>query len=234
MRILRKRRGKLPRVSTDDERVQQLLTLHAIDIVIDVGANEGQFAKRLRGAGYTGRIVSFEPGSEAYRALSASAAGDPAWTVAPRMALGAADGMATLQVNRRSDMSSLIPMRDVTREAFPKAVMVAEEKVEVHRLDHIFSATVGARRDDRVFLKLDTQGFEAEIISGARDVLSCIHGLQIEMSLLPLYEGEAEYLTLLNQVHDMGFDLHLVIPGFFSRRLGRQLQIDGVFFRSGD
>ena len=55
----------------------------------------------------------------------------------------AADGTATLQVNRQSDMSSLIPMRDVTREAFPKAVMVAEEKVEVHRLDHIFSATAG-------------------------------------------------------------------------------------------
>lgn len=233
MGLFRKRQRKLPRAASDEDRLQQLLARHGINLVIDVGANEGQYAERLRAAGYVSRIVSFEPGSQAHGVVSAAAADDPAWTVAPRMALGAADGTATLHLSRRSDMSSLKPMRDVTRETFPKAPMVAQETVEVRRLDHVFDTVVGARPEDRVYLKIDTQGSEAEILSGAGDVLRRIIGLQIEMSLVPLYEGEPGYLALLNQVHEMGFDLHFVVPGYFSRRLACQLQIDGVFFRAG-
>lgn len=227
---LKKKQTKLGRVERESERIVQLLDLHAVDALIDIGANEGQYAARLREAGYAGPIVSVEPGAEAHAALSAASARDPDWTAAPRMALGEVAGEATLHLSNRSDMNSLKPMAAVTGEAFPKAVAAGTDKVEVARLDAAFEDLIG-KEARRAFVKIDTQGFEAEILRGAEGVLDRIAGFQLELSLLPLYEGEATYLAVLQQLHGLGFELHLVLSGNFSRRLGRQLQFDGVFFR---
>jgi hypothetical protein len=127
-------------------------------------------------------------------------------------------------------MNSLKPMAAVTSEAFPKALAAGTDTVEVARLDAVFDDLVG-KTARRAFVKIDTQGFEAEILRGAEGVLDRIAGFQLELSLLPLYEGEATYLPVLQQLDALGFGLHLVLSGNFSRRLGRQLQFDGVFFR---
>lgn len=228
---LRKRPRKLARAGSDDERVVQLIVAHGVDAVLDVGANVGQYAGRLRAAGYAGPIVSVEPGSDAHAVLVAAAASDPGWRVAPRMALGAAAGEAVLHLADRSDMNALAPMTAATRAAFPKATDAGTEPVTVARLDAVFDEIAG-REAARAFLKIDAQGAERDIIEGAAGVIGRIAGLQLELSLVPLYEGEARYLEILTAVEAMGFALHLVIPGHFSRRLGRQLQFDGVFFRS--
>jgi len=227
---LKKKQPKLARVESEGERIVQLLALHDVDAVIDVGANEGQYAGRLRSAGYRGPIVSIEPGAEAHAALSATAADDPDWRVAPRMALGERAGEATLHLSNRSDMNSLKPMAAVTGEAFPKALAAGTETVAVARLDAVFDDLAG-KQARRAFVKIDTQGFEAEVLRGATGALDRIAGFQLELSLLPLYEGEATYLAVLQQLDGLGYELHLVLSGNFSRRLGRQLQFDGIFFR---
>ena len=104
----KKRRDKLASVDSEWSRLAQLLERQRISLVIDVGANEGQHGARLRHAGYAGRIVSFEPGAEAHRAVTARAGGDPRWEVAPRLALGAEPGRAQLKTGNRSDMNSLL------------------------------------------------------------------------------------------------------------------------------
>ena len=228
---LKKNRQKLDRVDNETERVVQLLDLHGVEAVVDIGANEGQYACSLREAGFGGPIVSVEPGADAHGALQASAAGDPKWTAAPRMALGETAGEATLHLSNRSDMNSLKPMAAVTTQAFPKALAAGTDTVTVARLDAVFDDLVG-KTARRVFVKIDTQGFEAEILRGATAALDRIAGFQLELSLLPMYEGEATYLAVLNQLDALGFELHLVLSGNFSRRLGRQLQFDGVFFRN--
>jgi len=206
-----------------------LLAARRVDLVLDVGANVGQYARALRGADYRGRIVSFEPVAGAHARLVAAAAADPAWTAAPRMALGAADGEAEINVSNRTDMSSLLPIRGDTLAALPKAQSIGREPVPVRRLDGVYADYAGAGA--RAFLKIDTQGFERAVLDGAGAILAELRGLQLELSLLPLYEGEAGYLEMIDRLAAAGFEIHLLIPGFFSKRLGRQLQIDAVFLR---
>lgn len=224
----RKRQGDGD-LSPETERLVGLLAAQRIDHVLDVGGNVGQYALSLRAGGYAGRITSFEPVSAAHRELAALAAGDGLWRVAPRMALAASSGRAVMRVSNRSDMSSLLPMEALTLEALPKSFEIAQEEVETHCLDAVFADFV--RPGERVLLKIDTQGSEADILRGAMGVIGQLAGLQVEMSLRPMYAGETRYLDLCRFIEDQGFEPYWFTPGNFSKRLGRQLQFDGVFFR---
>lgn len=227
------RAGRAPRAeptSPETERLVGLLAAHGIDHVLDIGGNVGQYASRLRAGGYVGQITSFEPVAGAHHELTLKASGDSRWAVAPRIAIGAAAGRATIRVSNRSDMSSLKPMADLTLQALPKSFEVAQEEVDLARLDAVFDRFV--RPGETVFLKIDAQGSEADILDGAAGILARIAGLQVELSLRPMYDGEKTYLDLCRWIEDRGFEPFWFTTGNFSKRLGRQLQMDGVFFRA--
>lgn len=207
-----------------------ILKHHRIDTLLDVGANTGQYGQRLRDWGYGGRIVSFEPLSVAHAALSARGAGDPAWSIAPRMAIGAEDGEIDIQVSAETDMSSILPQNALMKGISPSSDIQATERVALRPLDSIVADFVGD--DDRLFLKIDTQGFEPEVLKGAAALIPRLIGIQLEMSLVPLYEGELDYRAMIEWLRDAGFEPHLILPGYFERKLARQLEIDGVFIRA--
>jgi FkbM family methyltransferase len=213
------------------DQLAAVLRHHRISCVLDVGANVGQYGRMLRASGYRGRIVSFEPLADAHAALVRSAAGDPAWQVAPRMALGAEDGEIRIQVSAESDMSSILSQSPILREISPSSQVVGEDSVPLRRLDDVGLSHLAA--SDRGFLKVDVQGYEAQVLAGASRLLDRLIGLQLEMSLVPCYEGERDFRTMLDQLDEMGFELHLLWPGYFERSLARQLQVDGVFLRRG-
>lgn len=213
----------------DREQLVKVLAHHGVDVVLDVGANVGQYAGALRAHGYGGRIVSFEPVAAAHAQLERAARADPAWTPAPRMALGSEAGTLTMNVSNRTDMSSALATRAETLAALPKSYNVAEEAVPAARLDAVFDDHVG--EGETVLVKIDTQGFERNVLAGAAGVIDRIAGIQLEMSLRPLYEGEATYLELVDLLAEHGFEPVLILPGFFSKALDRQLQLDAVFFR---
>jgi FkbM family methyltransferase len=206
-----------------------ILRHHRIDTVLDVGANVGQYGQRLRDWGYAGRIISYEPLSSAHAALCARAADDPNWTIAPRMAIGAADGDVDIQVSAETDMSSILPQNTLLRQISPTSDIERTERVPLRRLDSVVNEVVGD--GDRLFLKIDTQGFEPEVLKGAGILIQRLIGIQIEMSLVPLYEGELDYQAMTGRLTAAGFEPHLILPGYFERKLARQLEIDGVFVR---
>ncbi len=213
----------------DREALDDVLARNDVSVVLDIGANVGQYATQLRAHGYGGRIVSFEPVSAAHAALERAAADDPYWTVAPRTAVGNETGRITMHVSNRTDMSSALPMRDDTLDALPKSYKVAEEDASIARLDTVFGDWVAA--NDTPFVKVDTQGFERAVIEGAAGVIDRIAGFQLEMSITPLYEGEATWLKLVDLLAGHGYEPVLILPGYFSKTLNRQLQLDAVFFR---
>jgi FkbM family methyltransferase len=200
-----------------------------ITCVLDVGANRGQYGAMLREWGYRGRIVSFEPLAEAHRALARRAAGDPAWQVAARIALGERDGEVEIEVSAESDMSSILPQSALLRRVSPSSTVIGKEAVPLRRLDGVARSHLGP--DERAFLKIDTQGYEPQVLAGAGALLDRLSGIQLEMSLVPIYEGERDFRTTFDQLAAAGFELYLLLPGYFERKLVRQLQVDGVFMR---
>ena len=201
-----------------------------IDVVLDVGANAGFYAERLRRAGYCGRMVSLEPLSEAFGELQRRCAGDPRWT-ARRLALGDADGEAEIHVAANSWSSSLLDMGERHLRSAPESAYVTAEPVPVARLDSVWSDLV--RDGERVFLKLDVQGFELHVIQGAPDSLGRVEGLQTELSLVSLYEGDAGWRDVLDLLHGHGFELAGLDAGFEDPETGRMLQFDATLVRGG-
>jgi FkbM family methyltransferase len=208
-----------------------VLERFGVSCVLDVGANVGQYALMLRMWGYRGRIVSFEPLADAHAALSRRADADPGWQVAPRMAIGDGQGEIELEVSAESDMSSILPQSALLQRISPSSAVLRRERAPMARLES--AAQPYLSPEDRVFLKIDTQGFEPRVLAGAGSLMARLCGVQLEMSLVPCYEGEIGFREMLDRLAAAGFEPYLFIPGYFERKLGRQLQLDGVFMRSG-
>lgn len=215
--------------SKNTQRLMSVLRLHAIDLVIDIGANEGQYAQRLRRAGYDGRIVSFEPQSAAHRALTEAAASDGAWQVAPPLALGEAAGEGQLNLSADSGMSSLHGFTEPMADLLDSAAFVGEETVALDRLDAVFDRHAGEAAD--VLVKIDTQGNEQAILAGASGVMDKIRLIQIELSIVPVYQDQPNWRTMVTLLERLGYDLVLVIPGYFNTRTARLIEMDGIFAR---
>lgn len=201
---------------------------YGINVVFDVGANAGQFALQLRESGYRDKIVSFEPLSSAFRKLAEAAKNDPNWQV-QHCALGDKVTTAEINVSENSWSSSLLEMLPAHAKAAPDSTYIGKEVVTVTTLDALLSNY--CLPDSRVFLKIDTQGFTKKVLEGGQHSLETIRGLQIEMSLVSLYEGEPLIGELVSFLQSRGFTLIFLMPGFINNQTGQQLQVDGLFFR---
>jgi FkbM family methyltransferase len=204
------------------------LKRNQITVVLDVGANEGQYSHELRRAGYRGEIISFEPLAEAFRELQSRAAKDKNWKVF-NFALGDAEGKTTIHVSKHSPSSSLLPMTDLHNEAVPGSEYLREEQIEIRKLDSVYDELGISGK--RVFMKVDTQGFEKRVLDGGERSLQFILGLQLELSAASLYNGEELYYSVCRFVEEKNFRLVRIIPGFAHKTTGEMLQFDALFFR---
>lgn len=209
-------------------RRARLLAAERVDVVLDVGANTGQYGSELRQIGYAGPIVSFEPVREAFDRLAARAVSDGAWQ-ALNLALGAARERLPIHVSHNLQSSSLLEMLPVHAETAPDSAVERDEFVAVERLDAIIDTIAAGAR--RAYLKMDAQGYEPRILDGATGCLDRIAAIQSEVSLVPLYEGECRFVDFVSRVGTLGFELVGVEPGFSDAASGRVLQVDCIFAR---
>ncbi len=219
-----------PVLYDEDVRRVKLLRSEGIDAVLDVGANAGQYAQRLRAAGYSGRIVSFEPQTAAFAALERAAAPDPAWE-ARRLALSDTDGEAEIHLSGNSWSSSLLDMGERHLASAPESAYVGTERIATARLDSIWDNVIAPGA--RPFLKLDVQGFEMHVLRGAAAHLDRVAGVQAELALVHLYEGDSLWRDVVAHLEAHGFELAGLEPGFEDANSGRMLQADGIFVRRG-
>ena len=181
----------------------------------------------MRRVGYRGQIISFEPLSSAFAKLESAAALDPHWEV-HNLGVGNKEGVATLNVSANSESSSLLRMLPKHLQSFPESRYVTTETITLTTLEKVLS---GLSPASRVFVKVDTQGYEIPVIDGAADSLAAVRGVQLEMSIVPLYEGERLMPEMVTYMAGKGLQLMGIEPGPGDSRTGQLLQVDGLFFR---
>lgn len=209
-------------------RRQRLFAARGVDLVLDVGAADGGYGRQLRQFGFAGRIVSFEPLAASHAALSATAADDPQWTTRNH-ALGDEPGTATINVASNSTSSSLLPMEQAHRDAEPSVGYVGQEEIRVDTLDAVAGDVLTGAAVP--FLKIDTQGFERQVLAGAEATIPRLVGLQLELSFVPLYQGGMLVHEAMAWAYDHGFQLEVIEQGWAAPS-GQMLQADGIFFRA--
>jgi FkbM family methyltransferase len=210
-------------------QLAKVLELCSIDVVFDVGANKGQFANGIREHGYTGTIRSFEPLTSAREMLLELSARDPLWHVNEQCAIGDRDGEIEIYIAGNSVSSSVLPMLQSHSQAAAGSVFVASENVPIRRLDSITNRCLAP--ENNLFIKIDTQGYEWQVLDGAIETLRLARGLLCELSLVPLYDGQRLWRDILDRLSAEGFMLWALQKGFSDPRTGQQLQMDGIFLR---
>ncbi|MCU0636514.1 MAG: FkbM family methyltransferase [Gemmatimonadaceae bacterium] len=193
--------------------LRRLFTHLDVDLVLDVGANLGQYRDFLREeVGYVGRILSFEPIPDHAEAMRRRAATDPLWEV-EAVALGPAPGRASFNVMAGSQFSSFLDPTHREVDLFRTQNAVARViEVEVRTLDDVLAQLDAALTPRRPYLKLDTQGFDMEVLKGATASLRHMTGLQTEASVQRIYEGAPRYVTAIEAIEQLGFALSGIFP----------------------
>jgi FkbM family methyltransferase len=197
-----------------------------IDLILDVGANIGQSALEYRHLGYKKLIYSFEPIFESYRILESRAIEDNNWETY-NLALGSENGSKSINVSENTFSSSFYEILNEHTSSEPKSAYISTEKVKVTTLDHFIKSNNIISKN--IYLKIDVQGFEKEVLSGLRLFTSAIKILQIELSTTPLYQNAPLYLEMMNLIESRGFKLYNILPVFSNYEKGKLLQFDGIF-----
>ncbi len=213
--------------SKHEQEIEQLLISHQFTCVLDIGANEGQYAKEIRIGGYKNRIISFEPIAVPFAKLRQKSANDASWDVY-NIAMGDTNGKAEINIAGNSVSSSLLDINKTHTDAAPDSKYIGKQAIEIRTLDSIFNEL--KVKDQKIFMKVDTQGFEKNVLLGAKSVLKSISAIQLEMSVQPLYTGEDLYFQLSDYLYKEGFRLIKIVRGI-TKSNGELLQFDGVFLR---
>ena len=215
------------------QHLDKLLRHYEVNALIDVGANRGQYRDFLRmEVGYAGRILSYEPQPACYEILRQRSSNDASWDVR-NLALGASQGELSLNVTAGDSMSSFLKPENTHVNGFEKWSRVRETVVvPVTTLDaELDQAQNTMLRESRIYLKLDTQGFDLNVLRGARDSLSRVVCVQSELSVKPMYEDMPNYREVIDFLAEAGFELSGVFPVNHDANLA-VIELDGLFINS--
>ena len=214
---------------SENARFISMLRTHNVNLIFDVGANAGQFGVLLREIGFDGKIVSFEPLSDARENLLNISKNDPLWQIALQTAIGEENGEIEIQIAGNSHSSSVLDMLDTHVRAAPDSKYIGKEKVALRTLDSIAPDYMDS--NSIAFIKIDTQGYETQVMNGAKKLMSQIVGLQVEISLVPLYKGQCLFDEMLKKLKNDGFELWSISTVFSDPNTAQLLQVDATFFR---
>ena len=221
-------------VKLDPEHVPELrrpflLANRSIDVLVDVGANDGTFSRRARASGFAGRIIAFEPAAAPFAVLAGVAEADGLME-ARKLALASSSGEALLKIAANTSSSSLLEMEQRHAQAAPESTYVGQERVVSARLDDVLGPVLGD--GSRLYLKIDVQGAELDVLVGAEETLRIAEVVDCELSLVPLYVGGARWTEVVEFLGVRGFGLLWIEPVLRDPTTNELLQLDGLFVRT--
>jgi FkbM family methyltransferase len=200
-----------------------------IDYVFDIGANEGQFAQELRYYGFKNKIISFEPLIEEHKKLVLNSSKDSKWNVYRRIAIGNKNSQNVINVSKNSVSSSILNINKTHIDNAPDSKFVDQQIIEEKKLEDIFYEL--DIKESNLFIKIDTQGYETQVLEGAEKIIKRFKGILVEVSLTELYENQKTWLYIIQKIESLGFKIWSIDRGFTNKNNGRSLQADLVFFK---
>jgi FkbM family methyltransferase len=219
---------KFPQPGPDMVRRFKILDYCNIDTLFDIGASIGEYAIEMRKFGYSKKIISFEPLKSAFKILKDASIKDNNWIV-NNYAIGDEDIKGMINVAGNSDSSSILNMLPVHYMTNPKSKYIAQEEIEIKKLDSVFDSF--CNKENRVMVKIDTQGYEKKVLDGAKESLKNIKVIQLEMSFVQLYENDMLFFEMVKYLENIGFQFFALENGFSDPVTGRLLQADGIFVK---
>jgi FkbM family methyltransferase len=201
-----------------------------IDLILDIGANTGQYAKKMIANGFEIPIISFEPLSNVYATLKKNSSRFPNWTVFDQCAIGDFDGEININISQNIHSSSILSVTKTHMDAAPSSKFSSKETVLIKKLDSVSDII----NENNILLKIDTQGYEEKVLKGAKDIiLKKTKIIQLELSLISLYEESLTFCDMVSMLKDLNFKPLFYSPGYTNRLNDDIQQLEGFFIREG-
>lgn len=216
-------------ISDKKNQLIKVLDLLQTDIIFDIGANEGQFAYDLFNHGFNGKIVSFEPLTSARKKLEILAKKNSKWFVHEQCALGSKNGEIEINISKNSVSSSVLPMEKIHLNAAPNSYYIGKEIVSIKKLDYIGANYLTS--NSNIFIKIDVQGYELDVINGASEIIKKTNGIICELSLVPLYKNSHTWNIIVERLEKENFLIWALQPAFSNKQTGQNLALDVIFIK---
>lgn len=185
--------------------LRDFLSHMEINVVLDVGAYIGNYARELRDVGYGGRIISFEPVPASYEQLHKAMHNDSLWSGEP-YGLSDENREALMSTYSSGDFNSLLTLREDSKRAYSVDPACSSRRpIQLKRLDAVLPQLMEGIRSPRIFMKIDTQGHDVSVVKGASGVLGTIVGLQSELPAVEIYDGMFSMSDALSYYARCGF-----------------------------
>lgn len=195
--------------------------------VIDVGGNLGQFTIASAKLFKDPLIFTFEPMPKCAEKISQFSKKIKNLSVFP-IAIGESPGQVSFQVNSHIQASSILPLASSHLSSFPDAKEIEVIEVEVKTLDSVLAEH---EFKSPVLLKIDTQGYEANVIRGASKTLKRVDYVLLEVSFKELFRGEMLFPEILKLMESNHFRFLRPISWFCDPASQEVLQMDALFCR---
>jgi hypothetical protein len=132
-------------------------------------------------------------------------------------------------VTKGSVNSSFLKPVERTVEQNRSSAVSEEREVKIQRLDSVIKDLGVA--EQRLYMKIDTQGYEREVLHGARETLMQIDAVEVELSLVEMYEGQGLLPEVWGMLTGAGFRPAWLERGFRDPGDIWMMQVDGLFVR---
>ncbi len=232
-KLLRKFVSKFSKYSHIYENAFDLvktINFYEINLVIDIGASTGEYAKMLRRFGYDKYIFSVEPVSKSFKILNENCSSDKKWSSKQYIISKQNKNKIKINVSKDFDNSSILNSTELHLKNHKGAEFFYSEEIDSKSLDQLLNDDVNIQKN--MMLKIDTQGTESDILESGNASLDKFKLIQIELSIQKLYSNQKLWTEVIQFMKERRFDVWSIIPGYKDKNKSQLYQIDAIFYKN--
>lgn len=215
------------------QQIKYIVDQFKIDLIIDVGANSGQYACPVFfHCDFKGEIHSYEPINSVFQILEKNLSMYPRWSIF-NCALGDKAGKAMMNIGGDAALtSSFLPQTSEMDKFAPNTQAGNQQETEIKRIDDLY-ADILEDKSRRVMLKLDVQGFEEHVLRSCGKYLESFKVVQMELASIPMYEGDLSIRRALDIMESAGYAL-IYVSNNYPVKPGIYVDYDFIFCRADE